>query len=129
MRVLCVDDDRINALLLDEVCRLAGNIEACFAETAAEALALAAQWAPQLLVVDMHLPDGDGLTLLPRLREAAGQPRLPAVLCTAELLSDVAALAEAAGYDSCWSKPVRLDDVRAALRGFVHARARQATPE
>lgn len=128
MRVLCVDDDRINALLLDELCRMAGDIEARFAETAADALALAAQWSPQLLVVDMHLPDGDGMTLLPRLREAAGRAKVPAVLCTAELLTDVAARAAAAGYDGCWAKPVMLSDVREALRGFAAAHA-QGAPE
>jgi CheY-like chemotaxis protein len=128
MRVLCVDDDRINAMLLGELCRLAGDVEARFAETAGEAIEIAARWTPQLLVVDLHLPDGDGLSLLPRLRQAAGRSQLPAVLCTAELLSDIQGRAASAGYDACWAKPVALADVRAALSGFAATR-HAAAPE
>jgi CheY-like chemotaxis protein len=36
-------------------------------------------------------------------------------LCTAERPQDVAAAALAAGFDQTWSKPVALDDVRAAI--------------
>lgn len=121
-RVLCVDDDRIHALLLGELCRGAGAIELAIAETAQEALALAAGFAPQLLLLDMHLPDGDGLTLLPLLRARAGRPALPAVLCTAELPCDVAPQARAAGFDDVWAKPIALQTLcdavaRAASQG------------
>lgn len=114
-RVLCVDDDRIHALLLGELCRGAGAVELAIAETAQEALALAAGFAPQLLLVDMHLPDGDGLTLLPQLRARAGHPALRAVLCTAELPGDVAPQAHAAGFDEVWAKPVELQPLRDAV--------------
>lgn len=114
-RVLCVDDDRIHALLLGELCRGAGAVEIAFAETAAEALALAEAFAPQLLLIDLHLPDGDGLSLLPRLRERARRHPLPAVLCTAELPGDVQARAQEAGFDDVWAKPVALHPLRAAV--------------
>jgi len=114
LRVLCVDDDRINALLLGELCRQFDGVELAFAETGEEACALAIDWQPQLVVVDLHLPDTDGLRLLPRLRQAAGEG-LPAVLCTAELPEDVAPQAAAAGFDACWSKPVPPELVASAI--------------
>jgi CheY-like chemotaxis protein len=128
MRVLCVDDDRINTLLLEHVCRAAGVLEVEFAESGAEAVRLAAEWQPQLLVVDLHLPDTDGLALLPRLREAAGRPDLHAVLCTAELPEDVAARAHAAGFNDCWTKPVVLEELQSALRLLLAASRPDATP-
>lgn len=128
MRVLCVDDDRINALLLEHVCREAGGVEVEFAESGADALQIAQQWQPQLLIIDLHLPDTDGLALLPRLRAAAGLPGLPAVLCTAEILADVQPQALAAGFDHCWTKPVMLQDVCDALRQMATACAAPSDP-
>lgn len=124
MRVLCVDDDRINALLFEQLCLAAGLREVEFAESGEEALRLASAWQPQLLVLDLHLPDTDGLALLPRLRAALDRPALPAVLCTAELPEDVAPLARAAGFDACWTKPVEFEQVQAALAQFAAATAR-----
>ena len=68
MRVLYVDDDRINALLFTETCRFAGNVEVETADSGAEALALAGRFRPDLLVIDLHLPDTCGYALLPALR-------------------------------------------------------------
>lgn len=119
MRVLYVDDDRVNTLLLTQVCLGISGLELQAAETGAEALALVADWRPQLLVIDLHLPDTDGYALLPRLREALADPGLPAVLCTAEHPLDVAVAAQAAGFQRTWTKPVVLDDVRAAIVHFA----------
>jgi CheY-like chemotaxis protein len=115
MRVLCVDDDRVNILLMEQTLLGIGGLELQCAESGAEALALAAEWQPDLLVIDLHLPDTDGCALLPQLRQLLGQPALPAVLCTAEHPRDVAEMARAAGFDQTWSKPVAQDEVRAAI--------------
>ena len=115
MRVLYVDDDRINLLLFEEACRVAGGVEVECADSGAEALELAPQWAPELLIVDLHLPDTDGYRLLPALRECLGQPTLPAYLCTADDAQCVAGPAQAAGYTGCWTKPVALAQILAVL--------------
>jgi CheY-like chemotaxis protein len=121
MRVLCVDDDRIQALLLEQVCLDVAGLELRVAESGAEALLLVATWQPQLLVLDMHLPDTDGVSLLARLRAACGLPALPAVLCSAERLQDLWPVAKAAGFQQCWSKPVVLDDLQSALEQYAAA--------
>lgn len=115
MKLLCVDDDRVNALLFEQVCLLAGGIELQCAESGAEAEQLAAEWTPDLLVIDLHLPDTDGCALLPRLRLAAGRAELPAVLCTAEEPGVIAVRARQAGFVQVWSKPVVLDELQAAI--------------
>ncbi len=116
MRVLYIDDDRINTLLFVETCRFAGaHIEVETAGTGAEALEAAVAFQPTLLVLDLHLPDTDGYALLPRLRAALSAPALPAFLCTADDPDTVAAPAQAAGFDGCWTKPVDLPVVLAEL--------------
>ncbi len=111
MRVLYVDDDRVNSLLFRETCRLAGDVEVETAVTGAEALELVQSWLPDLLVIDLHLPDTDGYRLLPALRARLSLPNLPAILCTADEAALVQEPARAAGFDSCWTKPVELQSV------------------
>ena len=115
MRVLYIDDDRINSLLFVEACRFAGGVETETAASGAEALELAQRWAPDLLVIDLHLPDTNGYALLPALRSALGAPTLPAYLCTADATELVAAPARTAGFDGCWGKPVDLQSILAEL--------------
>ncbi len=115
MRVLYVDDDRITTLLFEETCRHLGGVSLETAATGAEAMDLAASFAPDLLVIDLHLPDTDGYALLPALRRSLQAPSLPAFLCTADETTQVAEAALAAGYAGCWPKPASLDQLRCHL--------------
>jgi len=114
LRVLYVDDDRVNSLLFVEACRFAGGVEVETAATAAQALELVRHWTPELLVIDLHLPDLDGYQLLHALRSCL-DARPPAYLCTADEALLVEGPARAAGFDGCWSKPVDLSAVLAVL--------------
>jgi two-component system OmpR family response regulator len=116
MRVLYIDDDRINTLLFVETCRLAGGVEVESAATGAEALEVAQRFRPELLVLDLHLPDTTGYDLLPALRRALGEPALPAFLCTADEALLVEQPAREAGFAGCWTKPVELEKVLDELR-------------
>jgi two-component system KDP operon response regulator KdpE len=74
-RVLVVDDERQILRALRVVLREAG-FEPVPAETAAEALDLAAVRPPQAAIVDLVLPDGDGVEVTRRLREWSDMPIL-----------------------------------------------------
>jgi CheY-like chemotaxis protein len=115
MRVLYVDDDRVNTLLFVETCRFARGVEVETALTGAEALERIATWAPDMLVIDLHLPDTTGYELLPVLRALLAAPCLPAFLCTADPAHSVAGPAREAGFDGCWTKPVDLSVVLSEL--------------
>ena len=119
MRLLYVDDDRINVLLFEEVCRMAGGLDVHSAATGAEALLAALEARPDLLVIDLHLPDTNGFELLRSLRTEAGLAEVPAFLCTADDPSRLHAAAQEAGFSGCWSKPV---DVRALLAELARVR-------
>ncbi len=115
MRVLYIDDDRINSLLFVEACRFAGGVETETAASGAEALEVLQTFDAQVLVIDLHLPDTNGYALLPALRAQLQAPSLPAFLCTADETALVAGPAKAAGFDGCWSKPVDLQSILAEL--------------
>ena len=111
MLVLHVDDDRINSLLFMEACRFAPGVEVETAASGAEALELALRCRPDLLVIDLHLPDTTGYDLLGSLRRQLGRPELPAFLCTADDAAQVEQPAREAGFAGCWTKPVELQSV------------------
>ena len=88
MRLLYVDDDRINLMLFENACAALPGLQLSTAASGAEALAAAREQPPQLLVIDLHLPDTDGPALLQRLRGEAALHQVPAFLCSADTGSD-----------------------------------------
>lgn len=121
MRVLYVDDDRVNALLFGEMCRLLPQVEVETAGSGAEALELAPGFRPELLVLDLHLTDTDGAALLPLLRQALPGP-VRALLCSADTPDAVQARARAAGFDGWLTKPIEVATLMAHLAPPTAAR-------
>jgi two-component system OmpR family response regulator len=106
MHLLFVDDDRINLMLAEAACALLPGVRVSTAASGAEALSLARDDPPQVLVIDLHLPDTDGHALLHALRRDAALTRVPAFLCTADDSADLHQAAAAAGFAGCWGKPI-----------------------
>lgn len=122
LRVLYVEDDRLCTLLFGEMLRDEAGIALRVAEDGAEALAIAAEWPPEVLVIDAWLPDQSGHALLPRLRALPGMADAPAIMCSADSDADDRARAAAAGFAEFWAKPVEATAVRAALRALASRR-------
>ena len=106
MHLLYVDDDRINVMLFEAACATLPGVTVTSAGRGAEALALLAEHRPDLLVIDLHLPDTDGHVLLADLRAALALPAVPAFLCSADDGDALRCAAAAAGFSGCWTKPV-----------------------
>ncbi|MFT3665713.1 PAS domain-containing protein [Piscinibacter sp.] len=118
LRVLYVEDNRINALLFEEAMRLLGGIELRVAEDGAAALALAPQWTPQVLVLDANLPDMNGHELLRRLREQPALAGVPAFMCSADAMPEDLERARASGFQGYWTKPIEMAKLGEALAGL-----------
>ena len=86
-RVLLVEDDPDLASVLGEIFRRRG-IETQHASTAAEAIASVRERRPDLLVLYLVLPDGDGSTIVDWLRSEDRLRRLPLVVYTAQDLDE-----------------------------------------
>jgi len=122
LRVLYVEDDRVTALLFTQSLLAEPLIDLRVAEDAAEALALAGDWPPEVLVLDAHLPDGHGITLLAGLRALPGLAAVPAYMCSADGEPQDLQRAQAAGFDGYWVKPVVPRLVLQILRDHLQAR-------
>jgi two-component system, OmpR family, response regulator len=115
MHLLVVDDDRINLMLAEAACAALPGVRVSTATSGAEALSLAHDDPPQVLVIDLHLPDTDGYALLHSLRRDAALSGIPAYLCTADDSADLRQAAAAAGFAGCWGKPIDAQALRREL--------------
>ena len=103
--ILLVDDEADTLMLFKTVLEMHGA-HVRPAATAAEALGLAAEWRPRLLVSDLGLPGIDGYALLHAIRSRTAHRTLVAVAVTAFARPDDRARALAAGFQAHISKPV-----------------------
>jgi CheY-like chemotaxis protein len=121
--VLYVEDDRIHLLLMEEVFRLLPGWELRCAETGQEALAALAERQPDLVLVDMNLPDMTGLELALRVRADAALSATLAgtrwVALSADDPSDVVRATRAAGFDAYWLKPIDVPQLQGSLRKLL----------
>jgi two-component system, OmpR family, response regulator MprA len=115
MRVLVVDDDPAMRSALKRALLLDGY-SVDLASDGAEALARVADTAPDALVLDLMLPDIDGLDLCAQLRR--DRERLPILMLTArDALPDRVAGLDA-GADDYLVKPFELDELLARMRAL-----------
>jgi len=115
MRLLYVEDNRINALLFEEAMRLSPGVEVRVAEDGGHAMRTVAEWTPDVLVLDSHLPDITGLQLLQQLRELPALAGTPAFMCSADAQPEDVQQALDAGFRGYWAKPIAISAILADL--------------
>jgi PAS domain S-box-containing protein len=118
LRVLYVEDNRVNALLFTEALRGHPGIELRVAEDGDEAIETARSWRPDVLVLDAHLPGPSGFEVLTMLRQLTGLADVPAFMCSADALPEDLARARAAGFRGYWTKPLDLPQIRRELESM-----------
>lgn len=116
-RLLYVEDNPINMLIVEELVHKRGGIVLFGAETVAEGLLQARRLQPRLILLDMQLPDGDGHGLLRQLRADPATARIPCVALSANAMPEDVRQASEAGFADYWTKPI---DFKVFLAGLDH---------
>jgi two-component system cell cycle response regulator DivK len=119
--VLIVDDNEKNRKLARDVLRAAG-LQTIEAASGGEGIALAAECLPDVILLDLRLPDMDGTDIARTLRDRVQTARIPVVALSASPHAGRDRLL-AAGFDGYLQKPI---DVRAfpeQVRRFCKRRA------
>jgi two-component system cell cycle response regulator DivK len=88
------------------------------ADTAAAAIALAEEHVPDLILMDIQLPDMDGVTALGRLREMAATTSIPVVALTAFAMAADRERFLAAGFDGYLVKPIDIHHFVGSVRQY-----------
>ena len=109
-RILVVEDNERNMKLFRDVLGAAGyeTLEAASGEAA---ITVAAEQTPDLVLMDIQLPDIDGREALSRLRADERTAAVPVLAVTAQAMQGDRERFLAAGFDGYLSKPVDVDEL------------------
>ena len=117
-RILVVEDNERNLKLIRDVLAFAGYdiIEAVSGE---EGVALAQECLPDLVLMDLQLPQMDGAEALRLLRESPSTRAVPVVAVTAFAMKEDRERAFTAGFDGYLEKPISVRALPEQVRGFL----------
>jgi CheY-like chemotaxis protein len=116
-QILVADDNFVNRRLVKTVLGRLGY-EVCETEDGMATLTSCMEKKPDLAIIDIHMPEMDGLTVIRKLRVKYPNPVLPILVLTADTEfspSDVLA----AGANDVLFKPLDLDDLRAKVSDLL----------
>jgi putative two-component system response regulator len=127
MRVLAVDDQAANVLLLERLLAAWGFREVRTTTDPGSVVDLVATWDPDLLLLDLQMPQPDGFAILDALAARGHEPaRLPVLVLTADITPDARRRALSAGASDFVGKPFDLDELRLRVANLLDARRLQA---
>lgn len=119
--ILVVEDNVRNMTLLRDLLRASGY-RTLEASTGGQAVTLATEHGPALVLMDVRLPDMDGLEALRRLRIDGRTASIPVLAVTAQAMNGDRERFKEAGFDGYLAKPVDIDELVAVVE--LHCRAR-----
>jgi two-component system, cell cycle response regulator DivK len=122
-RILVVEDNELNMKLVRDVL-VATGYRTLEATTGGEAVALATEHAPDLVLMDIQLPDFDGVQALGRLRTDDRTAAIPVLALTAQAMDGDREQFLAAGFDGYLSKPVDVGELLGTVRLHCEGTAR-----
>jgi two-component system, cell cycle response regulator DivK len=114
-RVLVVEDNEKNMKLFRDVLKATGY-RTLEATTGRQAVTLAAEHAPDLVLMDIQLPDIDGVEALSRLRANERTASIPVLALTAQAMHGDRERFLAAGFDGYISKPLNVVEFVGVVR-------------
>jgi len=120
-RILYIEDNLDNMVLVKRIL-LAEGYDVFEARTAKEGIRLAEQVAPDLILMDINMPDMDGLTATSYLRELPSLHLTPIVALTANVMRGVLEQSLAAGCNGYISKPIDVDRFPDQISSFLRSK-------
>jgi two-component system cell cycle response regulator DivK len=118
--ILIVEDNEKNRKLFRDVLQFKG-FRTLEAGTAEQGLALAGEHRPRLILMDIQLPDVDGVTALGRLRADPATAGISVVALTAFAMKEDRQRFSSAGFDGYLVKPINIREFPEQVRRFCEA--------
>jgi two-component system cell cycle response regulator DivK len=118
--ILIVDDNANNRKLTRDVLEFSGfgTLEAA---GGVEGVAMAQEYLPDLVLMDIRMPDLSGLEALKLLKEDSRTARIPIVALTSSTMRGDQERFLAEGFDGYLQKPISVRELPHQVRGFLQA--------
>ena len=123
LHVLCVEDNPVNLQLVRELVALRPQVRLSTAEDGLAGVQKALAELPELVLLDIQLPDIDGVEVMRRLRAEARTAGCRIVALSADAMPERISAALAAGFDDYWTKPIQFEAFLSHLDRMVAAHA------
>jgi len=121
-RILVVEDNEKNMKLFRDVLGATGY-RTLEATNGGEAVELATEHAPDLVLMDIQMPDFDGVEALRRLRADDRTAAIPVLAVTAQAMQGDRERFLAEGFDGYLSKPLNVRELIGTVRQYCDGRA------
>jgi CheY-like chemotaxis protein/two-component sensor histidine kinase len=115
-KVLYVEDDEVNTLLMEQIFATQPSWSLSTVASGTEALQSAVREGPQLILLDLNLPDMSGFEVFKRLQADPRTKHIPCVAVSADAMPAQVRKTLAEGFDDHWSKPLDLPLVLRKLK-------------
>lgn len=120
--LLYIDDNPVNTLLLQEFFRLRRGPVLRVADSGEQGLAMARSAPPLAVLLDLYLPDMNGLEVLASLRADPRTCQLPVAMVSGSTANALLQAALDQGADAVWSKPVDFNRLEQQLAELLAQR-------
>ncbi len=117
--LLYVEDNPANLLLVEQVIERYPHIHMLSARDGQQGIALARAQLPEVILMDINLPDISGVEALQRLRQDPATMHIPVIALSANAMQHDIETAREAGFSSYLTKPVKLNELLDALNDIL----------
>jgi len=123
LTVLYIEDNPVNVTLVKELVAMRPDVALLCSVDGASGVARALADRPDVVLIDMELPDIDGYEVLKRLRAEPRTARSTLIALSANAMGEDIAQAESAGFDDYWTKPIDFRRFLARLDALIAAKS------
>ena len=117
--VLYIEDNGANLRLVESLFRHFSGLTLVSANTGKYGLELAKRYKPEIILLDIHLPDIDGFTILKILQGDSETQHIPVLALTADALPVDIERGLKAGFRHYITKPIQVNELRDALVALI----------
>ncbi|HWK84819.1 MAG TPA: response regulator, partial [Caldimonas sp.] len=115
-QILYIEDNHVNVLLVEELVKSIGGLSIVSEANGAAGVARARALRPDLVLIDLQLPDFDGFEVLRRLRADPLTRGIACIALSANAMPEDIERGLAAGFADYWTKPIDFGAFVGALR-------------
>jgi PAS domain S-box-containing protein len=119
--VLYIEDDPVNVMLMEALFATQPGLRLVTAQTAAQGLEIARDQRPEVILLDIQLPDADGYEVLRRLRAAEPTREIPVLAVSANAMPSDIERGLASGFADYLTKPLDFARLLAAVQRALQA--------